>query len=145
MAELRLAEARLADAQWLNPGFTQDSLLNHLFKKSVNRTDTSLRTSYFKEPLAQPKYFLDYLATENIPTQAPDDFEPLNNTQIADLFKISESDIIEFNTLIRGVSTFSIERSVSKNRSLHNSLCLKPAFAIMSLIASGSSVAFKSL
>ena len=113
MAELRLAEARLADAQWLNPGFTQDSLLNHLFKKSVNRTDTSLRTSYFKEPLAQPKYFLDYLATENIPTRAPDDFEALNNMQIADLFKITEAEIAEMSTTLEGAPAFSIQRSAS--------------------------------
>jgi hypothetical protein len=113
MAELRLAEARLADAQWLNPGFTQDSLLNHLFKKSVNRTDTSLRTSYFKEPLAQPKYFLDYLATENIPTQAPDDFEVLTNTQIADLFKITEAEIAVMSTTLEGAPAFSIQRSAS--------------------------------
>ena len=113
MADLRLAEIRLADAQWLNPGFTQDSVLNHLFKKSVNRTDTSLRTSYFKEPLAQPKYFLDYLATENIPAQVPDDFVTLDNTQIADIFKITEAEIAEFNAYLDDVPAFSIQRSES--------------------------------
>jgi hypothetical protein len=115
------------NAPWLHPGFSRDSVLNYLFKKAINRVDTSVNISYYKEATGQTNLFLDYLATDVIPPTPPDDFVTLNSTQISTIFGINESEIAEFNTTINGESVFSIEQSVSKPHVLRiNNLLMKP-------------------
>ena len=114
--------------QWLHPGFTRDSVLNYIFKKSINRVDTGLDTKYYQESQGQNNLFLDYLATDVIPQTPPDDFVTLSTTQISAVFGILESEVAEFNSTVNGTSIFSIERSVSKPHILRiNNLLLKPS------------------
>ena len=115
------------DARWLHPGFTRDSVLNYLFKKSIHRVDTSLRSAYYQEVQARANVFLDYLATDAIPQNPPDDFVELTPSQIAAVFGINESEVSEFDTTINGTSVFSIERSASHPQILKiNNLRMKP-------------------
>jgi len=118
----------MADAnRWLHPGFTPDSVLNYLFKKSLGRLDTSIKTSYYQEGYGQTNLFLDYLATDDIPQIVPDDFEVLTVSQIAAQFGITELEVSEFNTTRGGINSFSVERSVSNPHILRvNNLLLKP-------------------
>ena len=116
-----------SSTRWLHPGFSRDSVLNYVFKKSINRVDTSLKTTYYQEAQAQTNVFLDYLATDLIPQSPPDDFFTLSTAQIAEVFGISEGEVAEFNTTVNGVSTFSIEQSESKPHILRvNNLLMKP-------------------
>lgn len=113
--------------RWLHPGFTRDGALNYLFKRSIHRADTSLNATYFQEELVKPYVFLESLATEPIPQDPPDDFVQLSQSEIATLFGIQESEVLEFDTTVEGVSVFSIERSTSYPQILRiNNLRMKP-------------------
>lgn len=124
--------------RWLHPGFTRDTVLNYLFKKSIGRVDTSLNTSYYQEGFGQSNLFLDYLATDDIPQRPPDDFETLTAAQIALVFGIHEHEVSEFETTLNGSVTFSVERSVSKPHILRvNNLLLKPTIKNINGVFSG--------
>jgi hypothetical protein len=113
--------------RWLHPGFSRDSVLNYVFKKSINRVDTSLKTAYFQESQSQTNVFLDYLATDLIPQAPPDDFVELSAAEIASVFGILEEEVAEFNTTISGRNVFSVEKSTSMPHILRiNNLLLKP-------------------
>jgi hypothetical protein len=113
--------------RWLHPGFTRDSVLDYVFKKSIGRVDTSQKTTYYQEAFGPNNLFLDYLATDAIPHTVPGDFVALSTAEIAELFHIQEFEVAEFNSTIDGVSVFSIERSESKPHILRvNNLLMKP-------------------
>ena len=113
--------------RWLYPGFTRDSVLNYLFKKGIQRIDTSLNNTYYQEPAGTNNLFLEYLATDEVPQNPPTDFVKLSTGEIATVFGIEESEVSEFNTTIDGVSAFSVEKSLSYPHILRiNNLLMKP-------------------
>lgn len=113
--------------RWLYPGFTRDSVLNYLFKKGIQRVDTSLNNTYYQEATSANNLFLDYLATDEVPQNPPTDFVKLSTSEIATVFRIEESEVSEFNTTIDGVSAFSVEKSLTYPHVLRiNNLLMKP-------------------
>ena len=77
--------------RWLYPGFTRDGVLNYLFKKSIQRVDTSLNNTYYQEATGVNNIFLDYLATDSVPQSVPTDFTTMTASQIATVFGIEEN------------------------------------------------------
>jgi hypothetical protein len=112
---------------YLEPGFSVNGLVSHLFKKGLLRANTSSGERYFKEPILKPNVFREYLATDKIPDTVPVDFETLTTDQVADLFGLSEAEINSFSTTLDGIPSFSVERSASHPHILkYNNLRLKP-------------------
>lgn len=98
---------------WLKPGFTNDSVTNYLFKKSLHHVDTGVGQPYYREAIAKPTTFRDYFATDKIPADPPADFSILSTEQIKTQFGVSDLEISTFQTKLGESNAFSIERSAS--------------------------------
>lgn len=98
---------------WLEPGFTNDSVTSYLFKKSLQRTNTSLDLPYYRERFVRPNVYRDYVASDKVPNHPPTDFVTLTNEQIKEQFGVNDAEIAGFATMLNGTNVFSIERSTS--------------------------------
>jgi len=99
--------------KWLEPGFTNDSITNYLFKKALFRTNTSLEQTYYQESAFKPNVFRDYVASDKIPQSPPNDFVRLTNDEMKSQFGISDAEIASFGVKLSGENVFSIEQSAS--------------------------------
>jgi len=110
----RLVNPMTTDStQWLGPGFSLNNVTAYAFKKGLMRGNTSVETKYYQEPIAQPILFREYLASEALPASPPNDFVSLTNSQIVAAFGILESEIAQFQTMLNGSGSFSIQKSTS--------------------------------
>lgn len=100
-----------AGNNWLEPGFTNDSVTSYLFKKALSRANTGADQPYYREASAKPTFFRDSLATDNIPKEPPGDFVTLSNAQIKVQFGVSDAELDALSVRSDGTNVFSIEQS----------------------------------
>lgn len=112
MAQQLLSVAQI-DEGWAKPGFTTNTVLNHLFKQSVGRINTSLDRPYYLEEAERNAVFREKLATDKVPDVPPDDFVALTNTQIKSTFGITDAEIERFYSYHNGANIFAIEKSTA--------------------------------
>jgi hypothetical protein len=112
MAQQQISVAQ-TDEGWKRPGFTTNTVLNHLFKQSVGRTNTSLDRPYYLEDAARSAVYRDKIATDKVPSAPPEDFVALTNTQIKSTFGITDAEIEGFYSYHDGANIFAIEQSIS--------------------------------
>ncbi len=125
-----LISAKNDSEGFLEPGFTVNSLVSHLFKRDLLREHTSEATPYFSEVPFKPTVFREYLATDKLPETPPTDFIALTNDQIMSRFGISETELAGFSSRAQGKIVFSIEQSLSYPYLFKiNNLLMKPDMA----------------
>ena len=103
------------DSTWRKPGFTENNILNYLFKKATYRTNTSLGNPYYSESIQKPVVYNENVATQKIPERPPTDFVKLTTEEMKATFKLSDAELNYFSTYLFGENVFSIERSTSYN------------------------------
>ena len=98
----------------LPDGFSVLEAADYLLKKSFWRINTNVGTAVYNEPFHTPNIFPEQIVTDPIPSIPPTDFVKItDNAVIASLFGISVTELSRFNTFLKGVNQFSVERSIS--------------------------------
>jgi hypothetical protein len=124
-----LGSAQNETEAFLEPGFSVNSLVSHLFKKGLLRGNTSQSETYFAEPTFKPSVYLEYLATDKFPDTPPSDFVALTDVEIQNQFGILAEELEDLKTSTSdGGVVFSIERSVEYPHIYRvNNLRMRPA------------------
>ena len=113
MAQPLLFNDESIEEGWKKPGFTTNSVLNHVFKQSMGRANSAMDRPYYLEENSTHTVFREKVASDMIPDTPPIDFVTLTNTQIKAQFGVNDAELESFKTYLNGTNVFSIEQSAA--------------------------------